>query len=168
VEGFLSFKAQQWVLEQEDVKGVDKWVLFVLAFRDNHDEPHGCYPSFNRMAKDCGLDRRTIIRVLNRLEVSGKIASSPRKKVNGDPSSNYYSFPQVWKVVEKKVVAHGHQGSGTRGKRVVAQRHPNLLKTLTKREPSRSALPELPPEEQKQFQNNFLATMRKIMGDKSL
>jgi DNA-binding transcriptional MocR family regulator len=164
----VSYAAQQWALEQKDVKGIDKWVLFMLAYRDGHDEPHGCWPSLNRMATDCGVSRRTIIRAIQRLVSSGKVMSEERRKCNGDRSSNRYSFPQVWKLAEKSVVTRSHQGSVRKRKLVVTQSHPNL-KELTKREPSRSALPvSLPIDEQRQLQNNFLAAMKKIAGGKSL
>jgi hypothetical protein len=168
--GALSFKAQQWALEQDDVKGLDKWILFILAYRDNPDEPHGCFPSINRMALDCGMNRRTVIRIIQRLEEAGKIKSETRRKVNGDRSSNYYSFPQVWKplvVAEShQVVAVRHQGSGIRGKKVVAVRHPNN-KDLTEREHSRSAL-SLPAEEERKLQQQFLTTMKSIARGKAL
>lgn len=170
--GVLSFKAQQWALEQDDVRFPDKFVLFMLAYRDNHDEPHGCYPSLNRMAKDCGLSRRTVIRSIKRLVKSGKVKSERRHKVNGDPSSNYYSFPTVWEgsVTQSpppsKVVSRRHRGSALRSPRVVSDSHPNLLDG-TIEEPSRSAQP-LPPEENKKFQEKFLAEMKKMSGSKSL
>lgn len=160
----MSFKSMQWVLDQEDVHGSEKFVLFVLAFRDNHDEPHGCWPSFNRMAQDCGIDRSTVIRSLRHLESLGKIKSEKRRDTKGGQSTNYYSFPLVWVVAKSHhLVAPRHRGSGIQHKRVVAPRHPNL-KELTVMEPSRSALPILPPEEQRQLQNQFLAKMKQIVS----
>ena len=165
----MSFKAMQWVLEQEDVKFPDRFVLFILAYRDNHDDPHGCYPSFNRMAKDTGLSRREIIYSIQRLVKSGKLKSESRKKTDGTDSSNYYTFPQVWNVVENshRGVVHGvHREGAPRRKGVVHGVHPNLLKRTVK-EPSRSAL-SLPPDEQKQFQGKFLAEMKRIAEAKGL
>lgn len=162
----MSYKAQQWVLEQTDISGLEKWVLFMLAYRDSHDEPHGCYPSVNRMARDCGVNRRTVMRILNRLVKMGKIHSEPRRKVSGDRSSNLYTFPQVWQEGAKGVVAPRHYRSGVRRPGVVTPRHPNL-KDLTNREPSRAALP-IPIEENRKFQNQFLNEMKRIAGSKSL
>src|SRR5580704_6551000 len=95
----MSYKAQQWALEQNDVFGLDKWVLFILAYRDNHDEPHGCWPSQSRMATDCGVSRRAINYSLKKLEKLGKVHRQRRTSPEGDPDSTYYTFPQVWGVV---------------------------------------------------------------------
>jgi hypothetical protein len=170
LEGFLSFKAQQWALEQTEVKSPDKFVLFMLAYRDNPDEPHGCFPSLSRIAKDCGLSRSTVQSSIKRLLGSGKLRMEHRHGTRGHASSNYYTLPEVYRDAVHPTPRVGRkavQGIPGRGTRVYRQAVTNS-KDLTEREPSRSALPALPPEEQKQFQNNFLATMRKIMGDKSL
>jgi hypothetical protein len=170
----VSFKAIQWALEQEDVFGLEKSVLIILAFRDAHDEPHGCFPSLNRMASDCGINRSTVIRLIKRLVEKGKVKSDPRRRPTGESSSNYYTFPQVWAVEisvenkkkQKRVVATRYHGSRKEGERVVAPGDPNL-KGLTVNEPSRSALPVSPSEEQ-QFKNNFLSEMKRVAGEKSL
>lgn len=94
----MSFQALAWVLNQDDVFGVDKYVLFMLAYRDNADDPHGCFPSMERIAKDCGIDRSTVIRCVEELEKRGKILRMQRNKPDGSPTSNYYSFPQVWQI----------------------------------------------------------------------
>jgi hypothetical protein len=92
----MSYKAQQWALEQEDVCGLDKWVLFMLAFRDSHDEPHGCFPSIGRVAKDCGIAKSTVKNCLKRLVSAGKVHVERRSNPEGDQSSNFYTFPEVW------------------------------------------------------------------------
>ena len=73
----MSYKAQQWALDQDDVFGLDKFILFILAYRDNHDEPHGCWPSQSRMAEDCGVSRRQINYSLKKLE---RLVSSDRMR----------------------------------------------------------------------------------------
>ena len=164
--GVLSFKAQQWALEQEDVKGLDKWVLFILAYRDSHDEPHGCFPSFNRMAKDCGLSRATIMRCVARLISSKKISRIVRRKKAGHPDSNYYHFPQVW---GEQVVANSNQGGVRKRRGVVANSAPNQKLTGSEQETTRaqkpSAAPSLSIEEQKEAQRKFLAMMKRVSGE---
>jgi DNA-binding transcriptional MocR family regulator len=129
----MSFKALAWALGQ-GVKNPDKAVLIVLAYRDNHDEPHGCYPSLVRMAEDCGLDKSTIVRCLERLEASGKIARKARVDENGRQTSNYYSFPEVYSVaVGNRPVAQGNSPSRSVQQSPVAVGNTNV-KDLTENE----------------------------------
>jgi hypothetical protein len=92
----MSFEAMTWTLKQDDVLGNEKWVLFMLAYRDNPDEPHGCFPSMRRIAKDCGIDKMTVQRCVRSLVKSGKISEEKRKTPKGEPTSSRYTFPQVW------------------------------------------------------------------------
>ena len=168
----LSFKAQQWAIEQADVKSPDKFVLFMLAYRDNPDEPHGCFPSLNRIAKDCGLSRSTVQECIKRLLSTGKVKMEHRRGTKGHPSSNYYTMPGVYRDAVHpplgvyRQAVHGIPGRGTR---VYRQAVPNS-KDLTKKEHSRSALPvsDLSEQEQKQMQDKFLGTMKSIMEGKTL
>ena len=115
---WVSYKAQQWVLEQQDVHGSDKFVLFMLAYRDNHDDPHGCWPSINRIASDCGLNRSTVRRAVYRLIDAGKIKVLSRRSQDGDSETNYYYLPQVWVGADSThpVGAHStHPGAQSTG-----------------------------------------------------
>lgn len=119
----MSYKAQQWVLEQTDIRGVDKWVLFMLAYRDNHEDPHGCFPSLNRMAKDCGFSRSTVQASIERLKKSGKVRVENRTDNKGDADSNWYTLPLVWVCREP---VHPMPGAGTQ---VYRQPVPNHKRT---------------------------------------
>jgi hypothetical protein len=124
----VSFEACKYVLALTDVRGIDKLVLLVLAFRDGHSGTHGCFPSFSRLVKDCGVGRSTLWRSLLRLEAAGKIRikhSKDRKH------ANYYYFPQVW----RGVVAQRNQGGCTAKPEVVAQRNSNEKRTGDEPEP---------------------------------
>jgi hypothetical protein len=88
----LSFKALAWAFDQ-DLRNPDKCVLIALAYRDNHDEPHGCYPSVPRIAKDCGVSERTVQRCLIDLESLGLIERHLRSH-----RSTLYFMPLAWVV----------------------------------------------------------------------
>jgi hypothetical protein len=111
----MSFKAQAWAIEQQDVAGLEKFVLIMLAYRDSHDEPHGCYPSIERIALDCGIGRSTVIEHLNSLEEKGKIKRTRRTDSQGGNTSNFYEFP-VWGSDSRRgVVRQSEGGSPTVG-----------------------------------------------------
>jgi hypothetical protein len=94
----MSFKALAWAFAQDDLRNPEKSVLIALAYRDNRDEPHGCFPSLARVAKDCGLDRSTVVRCLQVLISQGKIHRKARTDAQGDKATSVYSFPLVWGV----------------------------------------------------------------------
>jgi hypothetical protein len=91
----LSFKALAWAFDQE-LKTPEKSVLIALAYRDNHDEPHGCFPSLARVAKDCGLDRSTVVRCIKSLIFKGLVARKSRRDPKGDKATSFYTLPPVW------------------------------------------------------------------------
>lgn len=62
----------------------EKLVLMVLA--DHAAEDGSCFPGLNRMALMTGLDRSTIVRVLERLEAAGAIV---RQRSRGRHPSRY-------------------------------------------------------------------------------
>lgn len=126
----LSFKALSWAIEQSDVSGNDKYVLILLAYRDNGNEPHGCFPSLRRLSKDCGIDKATVLRALRSLILKGKITASKRRKPNGDAASTLYSFPHVWVVAPCD-----HGGSVVRTMGGSATRTESKDLTVIKRKP---------------------------------
>jgi len=115
----VSFKALDWAIDQgNDLTSAEKFVLVVLAYRDNHDEPHGCYPSLKRLAKDCNLSRRTAVRAIRSLERKNKISI----RRSGKHGSNHYQITGVWGgdtmtpgsvTMSPGVVSPCHQGGDT-------------------------------------------------------
>ena len=115
----MSFKALDWAIDQgNDLTSAEKFVLVVLAYRDNHDEPHGCYPSLKRLAKDCNLSRRTAVRAIRSLERKNKISI----RRSGKHGSNHYQITGVWggdtmtlgsDTMSPGVVTPCHQGGDT-------------------------------------------------------
>src|ERR1700722_7466841 len=124
VGGELSFKALAWAFDQ-DIASPAKAVLIAMAYRDNHDEPHGCYPSIPRIARDCGISTRTAQNCIRYLEGRRLITSRPRPN-----KSTFYSMPLAW------VVQDVHQGGAPRAPGVVQDVHPEP-KGLTVSEPKR-------------------------------
>ncbi len=68
----MSFKHMQLVIEHSQTKGPDKAIMLVLAYRA--DEKKGeCWPSLPRIARDAGLNRRTVSRCLPIIQRTGEL-----------------------------------------------------------------------------------------------
>jgi hypothetical protein len=141
----MSFDAMSWALKQDDVFGNEKWVLFMMAYRDNHEEPHGCFPSMRRLACDCGIDKMTVCRAIQALVQKGKITEQKRRGKSGAPISSYYYFPQVYALR-----IHGVRATHTGGVRTTHTEPNNLTGTQRKpRAQSRSARDRIDDEIEK-------------------
>jgi hypothetical protein len=92
----MSFAAMQWALEQKGLRALDKWVLFMLAYRDNPEPPHGCFPSIARIADDCGTSRPSVKRAIKRLAQQGKLTITHRSSEASGLTSSFYSLPGVF------------------------------------------------------------------------
>lgn len=92
----MSFRALAWAIDQK-IRNPHKTVLLLLAYRDSHDPPHGCFPSLWKLAEDCGLARSTVAKSISFLEREGFIKRAQRKR-KGWLRSSIYTFPQVWAV----------------------------------------------------------------------
>lgn len=68
-----------WAVEQE-LPAMQKIVLLMLANRTNHDTGL-CFPSHDRLAKECGMDKRSVINQIAKLESAGllKVIRSTNK-----------------------------------------------------------------------------------------
>ena len=84
----MSYQAMAWATSIK-LPMTEKIVLLMLANRSSHDDG-SCYPSLNRVAEECGLDRRTVIRVIKKLEDKGLLKVVRSKKTNGENHSNKY------------------------------------------------------------------------------
>jgi helix-turn-helix protein len=128
----LSFKALAWAFEQ-GIKNPEKAVLIALAYRDNHDYPHGCFPSLARMAEDCGLHSSTVVRCLDELQNLGLVKRTRRRDEKGDAASTFYTLPMVWGVIahsDNRVIAHSDNGSRPQRQPVIAHSDTNLKGTV--------------------------------------
>ena len=54
--------------------------LVLLSMADRADEQHCCYPSTTRLAEDCGVDRKTVFKVLDELIQDGLISDTGERK----------------------------------------------------------------------------------------
>lgn len=53
--------------------------LLLLAMADRADEYHRCYPSIERLVKDTGLDRKTIISNIDKLQEAGVLTDTGKR-----------------------------------------------------------------------------------------
>ncbi len=83
----MSFQAMAWAVKQK-LPTRDKFVLLMLA---NYANEFGkCWPSFNRLADDTGLCRRSIILSLQTLS-SGGLIDVEERKLDGQNITNIYT-----------------------------------------------------------------------------
>lgn len=68
----------------------DLTVLFALSLRASSKPPRECWPSLEVISKDSGLNRRSVIRSIERLQAAGLIKVHARKSSRGLPNSNLY------------------------------------------------------------------------------
>lgn len=67
----MSFKHLQLVINCSKTKGPDRTIMLVLAYRAN--DRGECWPSLYRIAKDAGLNRRTVSRCLPVIQRTGEL-----------------------------------------------------------------------------------------------
>ncbi|MGR9087306.1 MAG: helix-turn-helix domain-containing protein [Gammaproteobacteria bacterium] len=83
----MSVDATRWAWQQT-VKPTQKLILLSLA--DRADEHFVCYPSIQRIIRDTGFDRKTVIRALQALEADGLIET-----IRALGEVNHYRLVQV-------------------------------------------------------------------------
>lgn len=152
----MSREAQLWAINQP-LRNPVKVVLFVLAYRDGRNYPHGCYPSLNRIAFDCGLSRTTVVQCLKELVAQGIIERTPTYKA-GRQTTSWYTFPLVPYVETVNHLNNGDQKNTDTGGRVrhapsagqPAARHggqphcPQKVLNLKEEKKDRAATPPFP------------------------
>ena len=77
----MSFQAMTWAVDH-DLPAMQKIVLLMMA---NHydDAECCCYVSHNLLAKECGMDKRSIIRQIDKLIKAKLIESIKTKECGG-------------------------------------------------------------------------------------
>jgi hypothetical protein len=125
----MSFQAMTWAVEQE-LPAMQKIVLLMLANRTNHDTGF-CYPSHERLAKECGMSKRSMIYQIEKIEGAGLITVIRSSDERGLKSLNKYqlnipkngsatdSLPSA--VKSPGVVQLVHKGSATDAHKPVIQ-----------------------------------------------
>lgn len=85
----MSVQAITWAFEQ-DLDCGHKFVLVALA--NYADEEARCWPSQDKLAKQCGLSRQRVNVILGDLEEFGLIGIIPQTRDNGSTRSNVYQL----------------------------------------------------------------------------
>ena len=113
----MSFQAMTWAVEQE-LPAMQKIVLLMMANRTGNDNGI-CYPSHERLAKDCGMEKRSVIRQIEKLETAGLLTVIRSVDDKGMKAVNKYRLhldakaaPMCHKVTT--VVTESHEGSDTK------------------------------------------------------
>lgn len=84
----MSIQAVSWAIQQRTGGPTEKAVLMTLA---NYADAAGeCYPSYARIAEDCEISRRTVIRVMDRLCEMGLVEKTANTRKSGGDTSNVY------------------------------------------------------------------------------
>jgi hypothetical protein len=84
----MSFQAMTWATEQR-LPAMQKIVLLMMANRTNH-ETGECHPSLDLLAKECGMEKRSVINQISKLEALGLVSVSRIKRENGMNCVNKY------------------------------------------------------------------------------
>lgn len=75
-----------------DSRAVHLWCCLVRYA--NHSSMR-CYPSLSTLARDLGVARRTVMRIVRRLVKLGLLDKESRMTVDGDPDSNEYVLRRI-------------------------------------------------------------------------
>lgn len=127
------------IFERRDLTAHQKLLLCYLAMRANSEAE--CWPSYATIARDCGISRRTAIKVVGELEDKGLLSRTRRRNEVGDFTSNLVRlfsadtpvFPEVGEGVGSsgapdsplEVVQEVHHPSAPDAPRVVQELHLN-------------------------------------------
>lgn len=88
----MSFQAMAWAVRQDTGSTIGKCILLMLA---NYADSEGhCFPSYDRIAKDCECSRRSVICWIERLEEKGLLTKEVRRRKDGTQTSNYITLQQ--------------------------------------------------------------------------
>lgn len=88
----MSFQAMAWAVRQNTGSTIGKCILLMLA---NYADSEGqCFPSYDRIAKDCECSRRSVICWIERLEEKGLLTKEVRRRKDGTQTSNYITLQQ--------------------------------------------------------------------------
>lgn len=100
------------IFEREDLTAHEKLVLCYLAMRANSESE--CWPSYNTIARDCSISRRSAINVVAALEEKGLLAKSSRSNDLGRFTSNLFRlFSAEGKVFPPSPDRDGEGGGAT-------------------------------------------------------
>lgn len=78
----MSVQAMSWVIDHSKHKGSELLCLIMIA-NYAHADGSGAYPSASRLAKDCRMSSRQVVRIIHRLEASGALRIDPEAGPRG-------------------------------------------------------------------------------------
>lgn len=124
----MSIKLISRAFDYKTSDAITKLILVKLA--DNANDDGQCFPSYAKMAEQCGVSRRTVIRKIKDLEIAGEIVIERRKTKNGNASNLFF--------LRCLIVAGGHPPSDTVSPNLVTCGHPpsGTASPITVSEPS--------------------------------
>jgi len=100
----MSFPSIRWAFAQ-DLPGMEKLVLLALANRA--DDRGDCWPSMSTIAKDAGICRATVIRMVGKIERRGLISLVRRTTAHGK-SSHIYTLNKAIKKAPRPCNSQQH------------------------------------------------------------
>lgn len=100
----MSFPSIKWAFAQE-LPGMEKLVLLALANRA--DDRGDCWPSMSTIAKDAGVCRATVIRMVGKIERKG-LVSLVRRTTSHGKSSHIYTLSKAMKKNQTPCSSQSH------------------------------------------------------------
>ncbi len=88
----MSFQAMAWAIKQKTGSTPRKLVLLMLANFANED--FECYPSISKIAAECEMSERTVLRAIKALEEEGLVSHKSGSKNGFKTASRYQLKPQ--------------------------------------------------------------------------
>jgi hypothetical protein len=129
----VSFKALAWAVAQNPGSASEKLILLALADRHNEDSLIA-YPSIAWLGEFSGLNRKTIIAVLDRLEAKGLISDSGERKGRTGQIKAYrlaFDLPQTEGSQKRNGSTFSSKGSQKRDTEPVTEPTPIIFSTPT-------------------------------------
>ena len=123
----MSFQAMTWAVEQE-LPAMQKIVLLMMANRTNHDTGL-CFPSHDKLAKECGMSKSSMIRQIKEIERNRLIEVIRSSDARGLKSVNKYRL----KLNKKPSVSVTLGGSVTDAHKPVTSFNQEVNQVITTR-----------------------------------
>lgn len=94
----MNYPALRWAVEECRLEGAAKPILFVIAYRADRDTGE-CWAGQRRIAREAGVDPKTVERTIPRLLADGVLELVERSR---GPKPNCYRIAPAW--VEPEVI----------------------------------------------------------------
>ncbi|WP_261165761.1 helix-turn-helix domain-containing protein [Microbacterium sp. Marseille-Q6965] len=128
-----------WLLDDSDLS-LHELVVYMALLRFRDPETGKCWPGFTTIADRARVSRKTVQRVIPKLEARGMIRVRRRKDLTVNVSNEY-------EVALPTDVAGFDWSVSARGRRIPKRRKPTDSESLGSAEHSKPRAPESPPED---------------------